>query len=118
MLSYIFSFLYTLIRDVAYFNFNRDILNRFILLVAMLLFISFFISVGILHKIGAQITMPLPSISNSPAVRITFPHHFDNVSLTGPLNISGISSDNELTDCKVSVIVNNVKPYQNADASR
>ena len=83
----------------------------------MLIFISFFISVGMLHKIGAQITMPLPSISNAPAVRITFPHHFDNVSLSGPLNISGISSDNELTDCKVSAIVNNVKPYQNADAA-
>jgi hypothetical protein len=117
VLSYIFSLLHTLIRDVAYFNFNRDILNRFILLVVMLMFISFFVNVGLLHKIAAQITMPLPSISNAPAVRITFPHHSDNVSLHGPLNISGISSDNELTDCKVSVIANNVKPYQDAAAS-
>ena len=94
-----------------------DTLNRFVLLVAMLLIISFFINVGLLNKIGAQIPMPLPSISNTPAVRITFPHHFDNVSLSGPLNISGISSDNELTDCKVSLIVNNVKPYQEVVAS-
>lgn len=94
-----------------------DTLNRFALLVAALLIISFSINVGLLNKIGAQIPMPLPSISNAPAVRITFPHHLDNVSLSGPLNISGISSDNELTDCKVSVIVNNVKPYQEVVAS-
>lgn len=56
--------------------------------------------------------MPLPSISNMPLVRITFPNNFDNIGLTAPLNISGISSDNEMTDCKVSIIVNNVKPYQ------
>jgi len=94
-----------------------DTLNRFALLVALLLIISFFINVGLLNKIGAQIPMPLPSISNPPAVRINFPHHFDNVSLSGPLNISGISSDSELTDCKVSLIVNNVKPYQEVVAS-
>ena len=84
----------------------------FTLLVAMLLIISFFINVGSLNKIGAQIPMPFPSISKTPAVRITFPHHFDNISLSSPLNFSGISSDKELTDCKVSVIVNNVKLYQ------
>jgi hypothetical protein len=95
----------------------RDTLNRSGLLVAVLLIISFFINVGLLNKIGAQIPMPLPSISNPPAVRITFPHNFENVSLSAPLNISGISSDNELTDCKVSVIVNNVKPYQEVVAS-
>lgn len=89
-----------------------DTLNRFALLVAMLLFISFFINLGLLDKIGAQMAMPLPSISNMPIVRITFPNNFDNISLTAPLNISGISSDNEMTDCKVSIIVNNVKPYQ------
>ena len=94
-----------------------DTLNRFALLVVVLLIISFFINVGLLNKIGAQIPMPLPSISNPPAVRITFPHHFENVSLSAPLNISGISTDNELTDCKVSLIVNNVKPYQEVVAS-
>jgi len=94
-----------------------DTLNRFALLGAMLLFITFFINVSSSNKIGAQIPMPLPSISDTPAVRITYPHHFDNISLSGPLNISGISSDNELTDCKVSVIVNNVKPYQGVVAS-
>lgn len=94
-----------------------DTLNRFGLLLAVLLIISFFINVGLLNKIGAQIPMPLPSISNPPAARITFPHHFENVSLSAPLNISGISSDNELTDSKVSVIVNNVKPYQEVVAS-
>ena len=92
-------------------------LNRFALLVAVLLIIQFFINVGLLNKIGAQIPMRLPSISNPPALRITFPHHFDNVSLSAPLNISGISTDNELTDCKVSLIVNNVKPYQEVVAS-
>lgn len=94
-----------------------DTLNRFALLVAVLLIISFFINVGVLNKIRAQIPIPLPSFSNAPAVRITFPHDFENISLSAPLNISGISSDNELTNCKVSVIVNNVKPYQEVVAS-
>ena len=40
-----------------------DTLNRLGLLVAVLLIISFFINVGLLNKIGAQIPMPLPSIS-------------------------------------------------------
>ena len=92
-------------------------MNRFGLFVAVLLIISFFSNVGLLNKKGAQIPMPLPSISTTPSVRITFPHHFENVSLSTPLNISGISSDNELTDCKVSLIVNNVKPYQKVVAS-
>ena len=65
----------------------RDTLNRFALLIVVLLIISFFINVDLLNKVGAQIPMPLPSISNPPAVRITFPHHFDNVSLSAPLKI-------------------------------
>lgn len=94
-----------------------DPLNRLALLVAMLLIISFFINAGLLNKIGAQIPIPVPSISNAPAVSITFPHHFDKVNLGDPLNISGISSDNEIDRCKVSIIVNNVKPYQGVVAS-
>ena len=35
-----------------------DTLNRFALLVAVLLIISFSINVGLLNKIGAQIPMP------------------------------------------------------------
>jgi len=77
-----------------------DTLNRFALLVTMLLFISFIINLGLLDKIGAQMAMPLPPISNMPVVRITFPNNFDNIRLTAPFNISGISSDNEITDCK------------------
>jgi hypothetical protein len=33
------------------------------------------------------------------------------------LTVSGISIDNATSNCQVSVIVNNVKPYQNATAA-
>lgn len=77
-----------------------DPLNRLALLVAMLLIISFFINAGLLNKIGAQIPIPVPSISNAPAVSITFPHHFDKVNLGDPLNISVFQVIMKLTDVK------------------
>jgi hypothetical protein len=63
-----------------------------------------------------------PSLSSSASsishgVRITSPTKGQRVPAGGVLAISGISKDNTTSDCHVNVIVNNVKPYQNASAT-
>jgi hypothetical protein len=62
-------------------------------------------------------TFPLPSISKLPAVKITFPHNGDNVTVQEPLHVTGVSSDDELTNCEVSIITNNLKPYHDVNAT-
>jgi PKD domain len=53
--------------------------------------------------------------SNTIGVKITSPIKSQRVPV-GSLTISGTSTHNTTSDCQVSVIVNNVKPYQNATA--
>lgn len=50
-------------------------------------------------------------------IKIVDPITTQNVSTGQELSISGLSSDNSLKNCSVSLIVNDVKPYQNAYAS-
>jgi hypothetical protein len=50
-------------------------------------------------------------------IKIVNPITTQNVSTGQELSISGLSSDNSLKNCSVSLIVNDVRPYQNADAS-
>jgi hypothetical protein len=62
---------------------------------------------------------PQPSkMSSSIAhgVKITSPIKGQQVP-TGILTISGTSKDNATSDCHVNVIVNGIKPYQNASAN-
>ena len=49
-------------------------------------------------------------------IKIANPITTQNVSTEGELIISGVSSDNTLKDCSISVIVNDVRPYQIAIA--
>jgi len=61
------------------------------------------------------------SVSQVPSyiahgVKIISPTKGQNVS-TGTLAVSGTSNDNATSDCHVSVIVNGIKPYQNASAT-
>jgi PKD domain len=53
--------------------------------------------------------------SNTIGVKITSPIKNQRVPV-GSLTISGTSTHNTTSNCQVSVIVNNVKPYQNATA--
>jgi hypothetical protein len=55
---------------------------------------------------------PIPT----ETIKIVKPITTQNVSSRDELIISGQSSDNNLKNCSVSVIVNDVKPYQNAVA--
>jgi hypothetical protein len=51
-------------------------------------------------------------------VRITSPVKGQQIPAgNNTLTISGVSKDNATTDCQVSVIVNNVRPYQHASAT-
>jgi hypothetical protein len=50
-------------------------------------------------------------------VKITSPTRGQQVPAGKDLTISGTSIDNATSDCQVSVIANNVKPYQNATAA-
>ena len=52
-----------------------------------------------------------------PKIKITSPTRGQQLSVGKDLSISGISMDNATSNCQVSVIVNNVKPYQNATAA-
>ena len=51
------------------------------------------------------------------AVRITSPTKGQQVPIGKDLMIAGISRSNVTSHCQVSVIVNSVKPYQNATAN-
>jgi hypothetical protein len=57
-------------------------------------------------------SFPIPT----ETIKIVKPISTQNVSSQDELIISGQSSDNNLKNCSVSVIVNDVKPYQNAIA--
>ena len=117
---------------------------RFALRIALLFAIIFSVvwSANSATKTYGQIfvpspeTTPVPPISSSPSnitttsqgnttapapfvahgVRITSPAKGQQVPI-GTLTVTGISKDNPAIDCHVFVIVNSVKPYQNAAAA-
>jgi Calcineurin-like phosphoesterase len=85
-------------------------MGSFTLLILMLLIPN--------QTINGQSTEELLSPSTpKEAIKITTPITTQNVSAGQELSISGLSSDNSLKNCSVSLIVNDVKPYQNAVAS-
>ena len=59
----------------------------------------------------------LSSPLQQETIKIVNPITTQNVTTGQELSISGLSSDNSLKNCSVSLIVNDVKPYQNAVAS-
>jgi hypothetical protein len=50
-------------------------------------------------------------------IKITSPTRGQQVPAGKDLTVSGTSMDNATANCQVSVIVNNIKPYQNATAA-
>jgi hypothetical protein len=72
------------------------------------------------HPTFAVISPTVPS-ANLPSVKITSPHKGQQVPVGNNVVVSGISSppfaDKKRTDCTVSVLLNAVKPYQNAVAT-
>jgi hypothetical protein len=95
--------------------------------VSFLLFLSLFILSGVLffannhgvdHIIFAQFQNNMSSLP-LPGVNITSPQKAQQIPINiSELNISGKSTDRPaIDDCQVSVIVNDVKPYQPATAN-
>ena len=64
---------------------------------------------------SSTVSTPIPS-NIAHGVKIISPTKGQNVS-TGTIAVSGTSNDNTTSDCHVSVIVNGIKPYQNASAT-
>ena len=64
-----------------------------------------------------QTQRPDQQTSNPSGVRITSPEKGQQVPAGQSLIVSGESSDNSTSECKVSVIVNGEKPYQPASAN-
>ena len=58
-----------------------------------------------------------PSSQHISKVKITSPTRGQQVLVGKDLTISGTSIDNATSNCQVSVIANNVKPYHNATAA-
>jgi hypothetical protein len=67
--------------------------------------------------ISYQQVPPASSQGTQPAVKITLPKSGESVPTSGNLTILGTSSDTGTSACQVSVIVNDVKPYQTAAAA-
>jgi hypothetical protein len=62
-------------------------------------------------------TTTTTSQQHVPKIKITSPTRGQQLSVGKDLTISGTSIANATSNCQVSVIVNNVKPYQNATAT-
>jgi hypothetical protein len=72
------------------------------------------------NKTATSVTAS-PSSTNPeqhiPKIKITSPTRGQQLPVGKDLTISGTSIANATSNCQVSVIVNNVKPYQNATAA-
>ncbi len=85
-----------------------------VLIIGIVLVITFVIP-GNHLSFSQNSTVPSSPIP-AETIKIVEPITTQNVSSRDELIISGQSSDNNLKNCSVSVIVNDVKPYQNAVA--
>jgi hypothetical protein len=47
-----------------------------------------------------------------PSVKIAFPSAGENIGANNTLKFEGVSSDNSSSDCQVSIILNDIRPYQ------
>ena len=81
--------------------------------IALLILMLFIPDQMIYGQTDELLSSPIPQ----ETIKIVDPTTAQNVSTGRELSISGLSSDNSLKNCSVSLIVNDVKPYQNADAS-
>ncbi|HET7283177.1 MAG TPA: hypothetical protein VFI70_00695 [Nitrososphaeraceae archaeon] len=107
-------------------------MNRFVARLILLILFGMIVSIAYVNSVYAQIPMPsVPLVSNTASakntttaataissfvahgVRITSPAKGQQVPI-GSLTIVGTSKDNDTTNCHVYVIVNGLKPYQNA----
>ncbi len=67
------------------------------------------------------ISSPVAKATNLPSLKITAPHKGQQVPVSSNVTVSGISSppvaNKTHTGCTISVLLNGIKPYQNAVAT-
>ena len=80
-----------------------------------LLILMLFFSNQMLNGQSTEEILSSPNLQET--IKIVNPITTQNVTTGQELSVSGLSSDNSLKNCSVSLIVNDVKPYQNAVAS-
>jgi hypothetical protein len=85
----------------------------------LILIFSYASSANNFNALAQNTTVSNPTTNTTSTiggVKITFPEKGANIPINSnsSFTIKGISKDNAATNCQVSVIVNNVKPYQNA----
>ncbi len=78
--------------------------------------LALLITFGILFSIISSSAV-YAQVTNTMGIKITSPTTNQQVPVNNSLIVSGASSDNAVSNCQVSVIVNNIKPYQPALAS-
>ena len=64
-----------------------------------------------LAKVAATTNTAIPT---TLAIKITSPTKEQQIPVGGRLTVSGISTDDATTNCRVSIILNDIKPYQDA----
>jgi hypothetical protein len=74
------------------------------------------LTIGILFSIISSNSV-YAQLTNTLGLKITSPTTDQQVPIGNSLIVSGISSDNAVSNCQVSVIANGIKPYQPAQAS-
>ena len=79
--------------------------------------ILYMVNAGENGTFGQSPTVPLPSISKLPAVKLISTGNGENVTVGIPLSVSGVSSDDGVTNCLISLIINDIKPYQQVSAA-
>jgi hypothetical protein len=106
-------------KNTSIMNFDRLVLVR-VLAIAGIITVLVFSSVCAIGSTYA-ISSSLSSSANLPSVKITSPHKGQQVPVDSNIIVSGVSSpppaDKTRTDCTVSVVLNDVKPYQKAVAT-
>jgi hypothetical protein len=90
-------------------------MTRQCVLIIGIVFVIIFVFPGNHLSFSQNSTVPFSPIPTE-TINIVNPVTTQNVSSQDELIISGQSSDDNLKNCSVSVIVNDVKPYQNAVA--
>jgi hypothetical protein len=100
-------------------KFDRLVLVRVLAIVGIITVLVF--SSGCAIGSTNAISSSLSSSTNLPSVKITSPHKGQQVPVDSSIVVFGVSSpppaDKTRTDCTVSVILNDVKPYQKAVAT-
>jgi hypothetical protein len=91
----------------------------FVIIALTLISFSLVVSDNIDISSGQTVSSGQQQVEQAPpmGVKILSPSKDDNITIVNNSNdfeIYGTSTDNTNTDCKVSIILNNVKPYQEA----